>query len=63
MYICNWASVQKQAIILFSDLKLDKFQLNETEVKLLRDFEATEGLYYLCTKLLGFNDSVITLID
>ena len=49
-YVCNWASLKNNSVVVLGDLNLDRLRPDKREGKLLLDLETEQGLTCLITQ-------------
>ena len=49
-YVCNWASLKSNSVVVLGDLNLDRLRPDKREGKLLLDLETEQGLTCLITQ-------------
>ena len=49
-YVCNWASLKSNSVVVLGDLNLDRLRPDKREGKLLLDLETEQGLTCLTTQ-------------
>lgn len=62
-HICNWASLQRNSVVVIGDLNLDRLRPDKPEWKILLDLENEQGFECLITKSRGVENRGATMTE